>query len=246
MMEAGQQHLRALVQRLRQRLPLSVDDQRALLDLPVSTRNVAAGEYLIKQGESSRSCVLLTSGFAQGYRLVKDGGRQIIGLHLAGDFVDLHFSMVHRASHSVQLLTPGKVADIPTAMLAELMHSRPAVAEAIWLDSLADASVFREWIVSLGRRDARGKLAHLVCEVGVRQESAGIGGRTCVQLPMTQEQLADALGLTSVHVNRTLKRMEAEGLIRRERSRITVPDWQQLAQAAGFSPVYLQLTAAAE
>ena len=111
----------------------------------------------------------------------------------------------------------------------------------MWIDTLIDASIFREWIMNVGRRDARERLAHIFCEFALRLESAGMGSTTGYELPMTQEQLADATGLTAVHVYRTLKAMDAEGLIKRERRFILIPDWEKLRTVAGFSELYLHL-----
>jgi CRP-like cAMP-binding protein len=202
---------------------------------------MTAGQHIIRAGQIPTFCTILLSGFAQRYRLVNDGGRQIVGFHMEGDFVDLHFSMLHAADQSVQLVTPAKLADIPVGAVLKLTRSRPAVAEAIWMDSLADASVFQEWVVRIGRRDARARLAHLLCEIGMKQEHAGIGSRSEVHLPLTQEQIADALGLTPVHINRTFKSLEGDGLIQRGRQSVMIPDWNRLAEAGGFSSSYLHL-----
>jgi CRP-like cAMP-binding protein len=119
---------------------------------------------------------------------------------------------------------------------------RPAVAHAMWIDTLVDASIFREWIANIGRRDARTRVAHLLCEFAVRLRVAGLGGDAYYELPMTQEQLADATGLTSVHVNRTLKGLEREGLIERANPRaIWIGDWRRLAEAGDFDTNYLHL-----
>ncbi|WP_176599328.1 MULTISPECIES: Crp/Fnr family transcriptional regulator [Sphingobium] len=239
---ADEKHtLQRLFLKLRDRAPLTDEDRRAILSLPFSIRAPSAGQHLIRVGEIPTHCTLLLSGFAQRYRLLADGGRQIIGFHVEGDFVDLHFSMLRRAAQNVQLLTPAKVADIPTSSVIELMRSRPAVAEAIWIDSLADASIIQEWIVSIGRRNARSRIAHLLCELGLRQEHAGLGNRCKIELPLTQEQLGDALGLTTVHINRTVKMLESGGLIQRHKRTILIPDWDHLAEVGGFSSAYLHL-----
>ncbi|WP_313801749.1 Crp/Fnr family transcriptional regulator [Sphingobium sp.] len=220
---------------------LSDEDRAAVLALPFSTRVKSAGQHLVRVGETPTSCTLLLSGFAQRYRVLADGGRQIVGFHVEGDFVDLHFSMLHRASQCVQLLTPAKVADIPKDAVVDLMHTRPAVAEAIWIDSLADASIVQEWVVSIGRRSARSRLAHLFCELALRQERAGLGRRCKISFPLTQEQLGDALGLTTVHINRTVKMLEAEGLIQRHKRSVIIPQWDRLAEVGGFSSAYLHM-----
>ena len=241
-MGTGQHPLHRLCTKLSDRSELSDEDCKAILALPFTLREQPAGRHLARAGDVPTSCTLLLSGFAQRYRQLSDGGRQIVGFHVEGDFVDLHFSMLHRASHSVQLLTPAKLADIPQQAVVKLMHARPAVAEAIWIDSLADASIVQEWVVSIGRRSARSRIAHLLCEVGLRQEHAGLGHRSRIDLPLTQERLGDALGLTPVHVNRTLKALETEGLIQRDRRAVIIPDWDGLADVGGFSSAYLHLS----
>lgn len=233
--------LNRLCLKLSDRTELAGDDRQAILALPFTIRTKSAGQHLVRAGEVPTSCTLLLSGFAQRYRLLPDDARQIVGFHVEGDFVDLHFSMLHCASESVQLLTPGRLADIPKESILELMRARPAVAEAIWLDSLADASIVQEWVISIGRRSARSRLAHLLCELGLRQEHAGLGKRSRIDLPVTQERLGDALGLTTVHVNRTLKSLEAQGLIQRDRRAVIIPDWTGLADVGGFSSAYLHL-----
>ncbi|MFC4594289.1 Crp/Fnr family transcriptional regulator, partial [Sphingobium tyrosinilyticum] len=186
--------LRKLAAKLSDRAELSDTDREAIVALPFTTKAMTAGQHIIRAGQIPTSCTILLSGFAQRYRLVNDGGRQIVGFHMEGDFVDLHFSMLHGADQSVQLVTPAKLADIPVAAVLRLTRTRPAVAEALWIDSLADASVFQEWVVRIGRRDARARLAHLLCELALKQEHAGLGSRSEIHLPLTQEQLGDALG----------------------------------------------------
>ncbi|MBY8823428.1 Crp/Fnr family transcriptional regulator [Sphingomonas colocasiae] len=214
-------------------------DAASVLALP-STRHVfTAGDYLVRYGEIPTSCHLLLTGFAQRNKLLPDGSRQIIGLHIAGDLVDFQYSLLGRATHNVQLLTPAKVLEIPVGPLVHLMRSRPAVAEAIWRNGLTEACVFEEWIVNIGRRDARSRIAHLFCEIGIRQEQVGLGSRSHFDLPLSQEQLGDALGLTAVHVNRVLRRMEAEKLAWKSRRSVKVFDWDRLAAVGDFSGDYL-------
>jgi CRP-like cAMP-binding protein len=131
---------------------------------------------------------------------------------------------------------------IPRDEIVRVASERPAIGKAMWMDTLVDASIFREWIANIGRRDARTRIAHLLCEFGLRLKHAGIGAETGYQLPMTQEQLGDATGLTSVHVNRTIKALEAEGLIDRVNPRsITIADWKKLAHAGDFDSAYLHM-----
>jgi CRP-like cAMP-binding protein len=146
------------------------------------------------------------------------------------------------ADHSVQVLTNSEVAFIPREAVKKLGFERPNVGMAMWHDTLVDGSVFREWIANVGRRDAHARIAHLLCEFSLRLKVAGLGAETDYELPMTQEQLADCVGLTPVHVNRTLKALETAKLITRKSSRgIVIGDWKKLAEAGDFDSNYLHL-----
>lgn len=157
------------------------------------------------------------------------------------EFVDLQNAFLPRADHSVQALTDADLAVIPHQALRELALSRPAIASALWLDTLIDASIFREWVVNVGRRDSRARVAHILCELSLRMEQAGLARDHQYELPMTQEQLADAVGLTSVHVNRVLKQLSEDGLIRRDKRSIRITDWPRMRAAGDFNERYLHL-----
>jgi CRP-like cAMP-binding protein len=161
---------------------------------------------------------------------------------MKGEVVDLQNSMLKVADHSVQMLTAGRVAMIPRDEIIRLTLERPTIAHAMWIDTLVDASIFREWVANVGRRDARTRVAHLLCEFSLRLRVAGLGEETHYELPMTQEQLADATGLTPVHINRTLRGLEKEGLIDRVSPRsIHIGDWRKLAEVGDFDSNYLHL-----
>jgi CRP-like cAMP-binding protein len=150
--------------------------------------------------------------------------------------------MLEVADHSVQMLTNGTVAMVPREQVQRVCAERPAVARAIWIDTLVDGSIFREWITNVGRRNARTRIAHLLCEFSLRLKLAGLGEDDQYELPMTQEQLADATGLTAVHVNRTIKVLDREGLIARTTPRsIQIGDWKKLAEAGDFDSNYMHL-----
>ena len=131
---------------------------------------------------------------------------------------------------------------IPREEIIRVAFERPAVGRALWTDSLVDGSIFREWIANVGRRDAYTRIAHVLCEFGLRLQHAGLGQENAYDLPMTQEQLADATGLTPVHVNRVIRKLEAEGLISRTSPRsVAIGDWKRLAQAGDFDSGYLHM-----
>jgi CRP-like cAMP-binding protein len=186
---------------------------------------------------------MCSPAFRLAYRqkITGDGARQIIALHLPGDALDFQNLYLKVSDHSVQMLTRGDVATVPRTELQELARARPAVGHAILIKTLVEASIFREWVLNVGRRKARERMAHVLCELGSRMDAIGMADEHGYELPMTQEELADTLGLTPVHVNRTLKLLEAEGLITRNRRSITFPDWERIREAADFNDRYLHL-----
>ena len=233
-----------MIRRLERRSPLGESDRLALRELPHHVRRLAPGAHMVRDGDIPEFCGLLLSGFAHRYKITGEGGRQIISIHMAAEFVDLQNSFLGVADHSVQPLPEVEAALIPQQTLHDLAVSSPAIGRALWIDTLIDASIFREWVVNVGRRDSRARVAHVLCELALRLETAGLADRHRFELPMTQEQLADAVGLTSVHVNRVLKQLGEEGLIRRDRRSVAIQDWARLRDAGDFNERYLHRTRA--
>lgn len=234
-----------MVRRLERRSPLGEAGREALLSLPHSIRKLSAAAHIIRDGDRPDNVCLLLAGFAHRHKLTGEGGRQIISIHMASEFLDLQNGLLSVADHGVQTLTEVEAAFIPRRAVEELMLGHAAVGRALWIDTLIDASIFREWVVNVGRRDSRARVAHLLCEFSLRLEAAGLASNHHYELPMTQEQLADAVGLTSVHVNRVLKQLGEEGLIIRDRRTISIEDWQRLRQAGDFTDRYLHHDSAA-
>ncbi len=234
--------LQPMVRKLRYWQHLDQADERAVLSLPHVTKTIERHGYIVRERDvATHSCVML-SGFAIRHKIVADGARQIVAIHMKGDLVDLQNSLLTVADHSVQVLTQSEVALIPRNEIKKLAFERPNVGMAMWFDTLVDGSIFREWIANVGRRDARTRIAHLLCEFSLRLKVAGLGEATGYELPMTQEQIADTVALTAVHVNRTVKVLEAEGLITRKSGRsVTIGDWKKLAAAGDFDSNYLHL-----
>ena len=216
-------------------------DQNAVLNLPHQVRKFGPGQYIVRDGEKPVHSCLLMSGFAYRHKITGDGRRQIMSIHMKGDVVDLQNSLLRRSDHNVQALTNIQVALMPVEAVQELAFNRPTVGKAMWYETLVDASVFREWTLNVGRRDARARTAHMLCEFALRLEVAGLGEQCDYQLPMTQDQLGDALGLTPVHVNRTLKALEKDGLIERNKRSVKIANWQNLATVGDFDSNYLHL-----
>jgi CRP-like cAMP-binding protein len=223
------------------RSALSPEDRAAVLNLPHTVRVLEAGTYTIREADRPEHCVVLVSGFAYRQKLTGDGSRQIVALHIPGDAMDFQNLFLDVSDHSIQTLTRANVASIMIRDLQALARDRPSVGHAILVKILVEASIFREWVLNVGRRDARVRLAHLLCELGVRLDAEGLASDYGYELPMTQEQLADAVGLTPVHVNRTLKALQNEGLIVRSKRAISFPDWKALRLVGDFNQRYLHL-----
>lgn len=222
-------------------MKLDEADQEAVLGLSHTVKNLGSGQYIVRDGERPTHSCLLLSGFAYRHKVTGDGRRQIMSIHMRGDVVDLQNSLLRRSDHNVQALTNIAVAYIPVEAVRSLAFERPNVGKAMWYETLVDASIFREWTLNVGRRHARERTAHMLCEFALRLEVAGLGDQLDYELPMSQDQLADALGLTPVHVNRTLQGLEAEGLIERTRRSVRIPDWKALAGVGDFDANYLHL-----
>lgn len=210
-----------------------------MLALPYKLRWLEAQSYTLREGDKPDRCAILVSGYAFRHKLTGDGNRQILSLHIPGDALDFQNMFLNESDHNVQMLTRGQVAEVPRGPLENLVLNYPAVGRAILIHTLVEASIFREWVVNIGRRDARSRIAHLLCEFAYRLSTHDLTPSGVYELPITQEQLADATGLTAVHVNRVLKSLQAEGLIDRNRRIVSFPNWQALRDVADFNPRYL-------
>lgn len=235
--------LELLIDTLELRSPLSKDDRGAILALPYTLKSLAPGSYAVREGDLPNGCALLVSGFAYRQKLTGDGGRQILSVHVPGEALDLQTIFLEIADHSVQMLTRGQLAVIPVADIRELVRSSASIGHSVLLSTLVEASIFREWILNVGRRDARSRLAHVLCELAVRLDALGLADNMGFHLPMTQAELADALGLTPVHLNRVIRSLETDGLINRSKREISFPDWERMRDMADFNDLYLHLPA---
>lgn len=239
MIDPGVNPLMHMVRKLQLWAPLADADQRAILALPYSRRMLKASQYVVWDGDRPQHSSLLIQGFALRQKVVGDGGRQIFSIHMDGDLVDLQNSLLGRADHNVQMMTKGEIALIPIEAIRRIAFERPAVGMAMWYETLVEGSIFREWIANIGRRGAMARIAHLLCELALRLEVAGLGTQEGFLLPLTQEQIADAVSLTPVHVNRVLRAMGEAGLIKRTGRQIAIRHWDSLAAAGDFNPAYL-------
>jgi CRP-like cAMP-binding protein len=231
--------LELLIRKLKTHHELTPEDHRALIALPMKLRTLEAQSYTMREGDRPDRCAVLLSGYAIRHKLTGEGARQIVAIHIPGDAMDFQNMFLGESDHNVQMLTRATVAEIPRAPLEELVLGNPNIGRAVLLFTLVEASIFREWTLNIGRRDARSRIAHLLCEFAYRMSTQGLCPDGTYELPMTQEQLADATGLTSVHVNRVLQALKREGLIERDRRMVRFVSWDGMRDVGDFNPRYL-------
>jgi CRP-like cAMP-binding protein len=221
---------------------LNDGDRERLSKLCDDIRPFHARRDIIREGDRPDHVHLMIEGWSCRYKMLADGTRQITAFLVPGDFCDTQITIFDEMDHSIGSLTDCRVAFVPRALIAELTE-QPAIARALWWASLVDEAVLRAWIVNMGRREAQDRIAHLICELHVRLRNVGLAPGNSFELPLTQEELSDALGLTSVHVNRTLKRLREDGLMTFRRQQIVITDVPALRKIADFDPNYLHLPA---
>jgi len=229
-----------LIAKLETRAPLCEEDRETLYTLYDDWRDFGPRRNLIREGDRPDHVLLMIEGWAARYKLLPDGGRQITAFLIPGDFCDLHVTVLGEMDHGITTLTRSKVAFIPRAKI-DLLTERPSLTKAFWWATLVDSAVLRAWIVNVGRRDAAEAIGHLFCELYVRMKNVGLVNGRRFELPLTQEEIADGLGLTSVHVNRVLQRMRSDELISLHHGMLTILDYERLAQASGFNANYLHI-----
>ncbi|MGI4977376.1 MAG: Crp/Fnr family transcriptional regulator [Janthinobacterium lividum] len=231
----------SLARKLALFVPLSEADRGALDTLLVSEEQFAADTDIVAEGETPRSAFLVQAGVAMRYRSLPDGRRQIMTFLIPGDLCNPHMFLLAAMDHSIATLTPVRIATLSHAALLETFATRPRVSAALWWSRLQEESMLRERIVSLGRRDARGRVAHLLCELLWRYDAMGLAEGETYRLPLTQTELGDAVGLTPVHVNRVLRDFREQRLIAMEHRVLKVLDVEGLQAVAAFNKEYLHL-----
>ena len=227
--------------KLRARDDISAEEEQAIRSAVRELRDYPADFTFISRGHELKSSTLLLDGLACRYKDMEDGQRQIIELHVPGDFVDLHSFTLKYLDHFVMTLTPCRVAVVPHERLRTITQKHPHLTRVYWFETNLDAAIHREWTVSLGRRSAAQRMANLFCELHLRLGIVGLTDGNCYDLPITQSELAECLGLTVVHVNRTLKELRELGLMEFRAGRVELRDIEALRSLAGFDPLYLYL-----
>ena len=234
--------IQLFVNRLDERSRLTRDEAGALLGLRGYSMLARNDTDIVSPGDATDHACLVVDGLVGRFGIVVEGRRQITALHIPGDMCDLHSVVAPNASWALQALAPTAVLRVPHRQLREIATAHPRIAEAFWRDCSVDASVLSQWVVNVGRRSALSRLAHLLCEMGVRLERAGLGSRHAFRLRATQTQLGDATGLTPVHVNRTMRALRADGVTMRG-FEVRIADWDRLAEIGDFDEGYLRARA---
>jgi CRP-like cAMP-binding protein len=231
----------ALLLKLRARDVVSAEEADVLREAVGEIREHSAHRAIVRAGTSLSVSTLLIEGIVCRYKDLSDGQRQIMELHVAGDFVDLHGFLLKQIEHNIGSMTPVRVALVPHDALRRITETHPHLTRMLWFSTLLDAAIHRERILSIGRRSALSRVAHILCEMLVRLRLVGLADEWAYALPLTQADIADASGLTSVHVNRMLKKLRDAGLLTFRGGRVTIGDWEGLQRVAEFDSAYLFL-----
>lgn len=220
---------------------LCEQDRNSILELPGEFRSFKRHEDIIKAGTSSCFAVVVVTGFLQRYVSRRDGSRQIHSFYIAGDAPSLESIKLDVLDSNLSAAIPSEVALIPHCGLLDLMRARPRVQDLVWRSAVIQSALYREWLMRNSRLTASGGMAHMFCEIYTRAKAAGLVEKNSCEMPLTQEMLGDALGLTGVHVNRTLQQLRDTGFVDHHRGRLFVHDFNALSDFADFDPGYLHL-----
>ncbi len=236
--------LTALFRRLTAVSGLDDADIAAIRALPINVRQWEAGRTVVSDGSRPTECVLLIDGFCVRAKTTVTGQRQILSIHIPGEIPDLQSLHLHRMDHDLIAVAPCTLGFITHTSLRALTRANPNVTEVLWRDTLIDAAIFREWIVNVGQRPAASRLAHTVLELRQRLAVTGHEARESFEMPLTQEQIGEALGITPVHANRIIRQLREDGIVEISRGRVTVLEESRLADLAQFDDRYLHQGAA--
>ena len=233
-------NLQLFLDRLTSRSVLTAEEQQAVLNLPGHAEQVQSNRDFVPLGTRVDHACLIVAGIVGRFDQNGRGERQITAMHVPGDMCDLHSVVQPLPTSALQALSVATILRVPHAAIRAVAARYPAVAEALWRDCMVDAAILSEWVVNVGRRDAKTRIAHLLCEMATRLHDTRSGNDFVFDLPVTQAQLAEATALTAVHVNRTLQSLRADGLIEWHQRIIRVPQWDALMSRGEFDPAYLQ------
>lgn len=231
-----------LLLKLRARDEVGPAEQAALLEMVETVKDVPADTVLVHEGDELSNSTLLISGMMSRYKDLRDAGRQISAIHIPGDFVDLHSFTLKVLDHNILTMTDCRIGLVPHDRLTRITENFPHLTRLLWFTTTLDAAMHREWELSLGRRSAIARTAHLFCELMTRLTVIGMADADGYDLPVSQVELAECLGLTSVHVNRTLKELRQQGIVEFRNRRVIVLNRAEMERVAEFRPNYLYLS----
>jgi len=228
-----------LVRKLGAFVALSDAELSVLQRLHKRRRNFVAGRDLFHQGQSGQAAYILASGWAFSYKILPDGQRQIVDFQIPGDFLGLRSVLLHISDHSIEPITNIEVTEVLASDLLEAFSQTPRLATAILWAASRDEAMVVEHLVNIGRRNAAERMAHFLLELGARLALVGMGSRAGYACPLTQYLLADALGLSAVHVNRVLRQLRDAGMVTFRDGFVTFDTYNRLTEFADFDPTYL-------
>ena len=241
MLRPDENPLARVVEKLGEHAPIPDKVIAAILQVPYVAKQLYLGSLFVREGAPADKCGILTAGLIVCQKTNRDGDRQILSIKIPGDILGLQSLYLDKSDHNIQALTRSEIAIVPSELLKAISDEFVVVRHAIIRIMLTEASMLRELILNIGRRDARARLAHFLCEFAVRTGGTDKINNRSFELPLTQEQLGDALGLTAVHINRMLQLLTRDGLIARDAKSIRFVDWDRLQDVADFSTGYLHL-----
>ena len=239
---ADEKVLATFLRKLEVRDALSEAEKAALVACASEEVEFPAGSDIVREGDRPTSSMMVLDGFSSRYSDSPDGARQITAIHVPGDFVDLHSLLLREMDHSVGALSACRVMRFPHGRLRDLTETHPHLTRLLWMQTLIDGAIHREWIVAMGRRSRKSHIAHLICELFVRLRVVKKTDGWSFFFPLTQAATADALGISLVHLNKTLQKLRKEDLFRWENRTIVIEDWEGLQQVAEFDSSYLNLS----
>lgn len=230
-----------LLLKLRRFDMVSAEEEQALREAMSGEAEFRRYDTIVKAKTELENSNLLLEGFVYRYKDLKDGSRQTLQLAVPGDFIDLHSFLLKQLDHDIAAFTDCRLGSFPHERLKAVIAEHQHLGRLLWLSTIVDAAIHREWMLSLGRRDARSRLAHFFCELQVRLTAAGLAEHGTYELPITQSDLAEILGLTPVHINRMLKELRDENMVTFKGKTVEIGDWDALVATAEFDPFYLSL-----
>lgn len=234
-------HLDLFIAKIETREKLTDEERDALCALPQKVVHASGRTRIVEEGERPTHSCMVLEGMVYRTKLSAGGRRQLMSFHVPGDMVDLHTILFKVADHTIETARSAAIVMIRHEAVLKTAEQYPALARAFWYDTLVDASIQRETLLNIGRRDARSRTAHLLCELFLRMKRVGMAKDFTIDLPLTQADLADALGMTPIHMNRVLAKFRAEGLITLDTRVLVIHEWQRLVDIGEFDPLYLHL-----